>query len=91
MNSDDPTQPKPSDYDRDNATQPTITAVFRLLREIKQEMENLGTRLDAIETRLGVIETRFDAIDPRLQELEVRLARDIEGLNSRMGEGFRDI
>jgi predicted nucleic acid-binding Zn-ribbon protein len=76
MNSDDLTQPTPS-ADEDNATQPTITAVFRLLREVKQDVENIGARLDTTNARLD--------------EIELRLARDIGALNTRVVEGFRDL
>lgn len=84
MNSDDLTQPMPNDDERDNTTQPTMTAVFRLLREVKQDLENNGNRFDAIDGR-------FDAVDARLDALEVRIARDFESLNSRIVEGFRDV
>ena len=109
MNSDDLTQPMTNDEAKD--TQPTITAVFRLLREVKQDVENLGAglhtinnRLDAIDMRLGAndrqfeaidrrfeaIDRRFDAIDSRFDELELRLTRDIEGVNVRVIQGFKE-
>jgi hypothetical protein len=80
MSSDDLTQPI-TNGDDDNATQPTITAVFRLLREVKQDVENIGARLDATNARL----------DARLNEIELRLAGDIERVNIRVTEGFRDV
>ncbi|MEK6289200.1 MAG: hypothetical protein AABO57_26095 [Acidobacteriota bacterium] len=91
MNSDDLTQPMPNDDERDNTTQPTMTAVFRLLREVKQDLENHSARFDALDARLDAFDSRFDAIDARFDALEVRIARDFEGLNSRMVEGFRDV
>jgi DNA repair ATPase RecN len=67
-----------------NTTQPTITAVFRLLNEVKVQVENLNARLDATNARL-------DATNARLDEVESRLARDIEGVNTRVIEGFREL
>jgi septal ring factor EnvC (AmiA/AmiB activator) len=79
-------------------TQPTITAVFRLLNEVKVQGENVNARLDAIDSRLDAIDSRLDAIDSRLDafnarldEVESRLARDIEGVNTRVIEGFREL
>jgi septal ring factor EnvC (AmiA/AmiB activator) len=104
MNSDDLTRDM-AENEAANPTQPTITAVFRLLNEVKVQVENLNTRLDAIDTRLDAIDTRLDAIDTRLDaidarldtfnarldQVESRLARDIEGVNTRVTEGFREL
>ena len=58
MNSDDITRPTTNEGEDDKGTQPTITAVFRLLREVKQEVEKIGPRLDTTNTRLDKIELR---------------------------------
>ena len=76
MNRSDITQPT-TPGDEDKTTQATITAVFNLLREVKQDVERIGTRLDAIEARLDAMELRFTG--------------DIETLNTRVVEGFKDL
>jgi tetrahydromethanopterin S-methyltransferase subunit G len=65
--SNDPTQDLPDEADR--TTQPTITAVFELVRELKQGVDAINARLDAINARL-------DATNARLDEMEGRHARD---------------
>jgi chromosome segregation ATPase len=104
MNSDDLTRDM-ADNEAANPTQPTITAVFRLLNEVKLEVQNVNARLDAtnarldatnarldaIDTRLDAIDTRLDTFNARLDQVESRLARDIEGLNTRVTEGFREL
>ena len=69
MSSDDLTRDI-ADNEVANTTPPTIEAVFRLLNEVKVQVENLNARLD---------------------EVESRLARDIEGVNTRVLEGFREV
>lgn len=97
MNSDDLTRDM-ADNEAANPTQPTITAVFRLLNEVKLEVQNVNARLvatnarlDAIDTRLDAIDARLDTFNARLDQVESRLARDIEGLNTRVTEGFREL
>jgi hypothetical protein len=60
----------------DKTTQPTITAVFRLLQDIDRRH---NARFEAIETRLAALETR-------LNQLETRLARDFAGVDARFVE-----
>lgn len=76
MSSDDLTRDI-ADNEGGNTTQPTIEAVFRLLSEVKVQVENLNARLDTTNARLD--------------EVESRLARDIEGVNTRVIEGFREV
>ena len=64
MNDDEPTHNLNSDQEV-NATQPTITAVFRLLRDLDTR---LNGRLDKIENRLDRIEKRLDALESRVSE-----------------------
>src|SRR5437870_10775941 len=76
MSSDDLTRDI-ADNEDGNTTQPTIEAVFRLLNEVKVQVENLNARLDTTNARID--------------EVESRLARDIEGVNTRVLEGFREV
>lgn len=65
MSSDDPTRNLNSDAE-ENTTQPTITAVFRLLREVQDGQKSLDSRFDALESRL----TRdFAGVDARFAEM----------------------
>jgi vacuolar-type H+-ATPase subunit I/STV1 len=68
MSSDDPTRDLPDETKR--TTQPTITAVFELVREVKQSVDAINARLDAADVR-------FD-------EMESRHARDFASLNARL-------
>gem|GEM_PF-5656624 len=72
MNSDDITQ-LTTPGDDDKSTQTNITAVFRLLRDIKNDVENVGSRLDATNARLDGIDGRLDGIDARLDGIDARL------------------
>ena len=74
MNSDDLTRNQPNADDDNKETQPTMTAMFRLIQDV--------------ESRLNA---RLDKTDGRLDEIESRLARDIEGLNTRVTEGFKEL
>ena len=73
MSSDDLTgnQPNPDD---NKETQPTMTAMFRLIQDVESR-----------------INARLDKTDARLDEIESRLARDIEGVNTRVTDGFREL
>ena len=72
MSSDDLTRDLNSD-EEDNTTKPTITAVFRLLREVHDGQTSLNARFDTLESSFN---SRFDAI-------ESRLAGDFEGVDAR--------
>ena len=72
MSSDDLTRNLNSD-EEDNTTKPTITAVFRLLREVQDGQTSLNARFDTLESSFN---SRFDA-------LETRLARDFAGIDAR--------
>ena len=73
MSSDDLTRNKQETGDDDKETQPTITAVFRLIQGVESR---LNARIDESEGRLNA----------RLDGLESRLAHDIEGVNARVTE-----
>jgi DNA anti-recombination protein RmuC len=74
MSSDDITESQPKADDDNKETQPTMTAMFRLIQDV--------------ESRLNA---RLDKTDARLDEIESRLARDIEGVNTRVTEGFKEL
>ena len=63
----DPTQDLPNE--RDRTTQPSITALFELVREVKQSVDAINARLDAINARLDATNARLDATNARLDEL----------------------
>jgi hypothetical protein len=86
MSSDDLTRNLNSD-EQDNTTKPTITAVFRLLREVQDGQTSLNSRFDALESSVN---SRFDALESsvnsRFEALESRLARDFAGVDTRLAE-----
>jgi len=84
MSGDDPAKDMPDEAAR--TTQPTITAVFELLREIKQSVDANNARLDAVNARLDATNTRLDATDGRLDEMEARHVREFASLNLRLDE-----
>ena len=74
MRSDDPTRDLNDSENEVNTTQPTITAVFRLVREVKDGQESLKSRLDAFEvsvnSRFETLESNFNSqLDRRFIEM----------------------
>ena len=67
MSSDDPTKDLSGETKR--TTQPTITAVFELVRELKQGVDAINARLDATNARLDATNTRLDDVESRLVAL----------------------
>lgn len=82
MNDADPTRNLADDSDR--TTQPSITALFELVREVKQGVDRLEHRLD--ETNARITETNL-----RIDELDSRMTREIADLRKSVVEGFRDL
>src|SRR5258706_12760592 len=86
MSSDDLTRNLNSD-EEDNTTKPTITAVFRLLRDVQEGQTSLNSRFDALESSVN---SRFDGLESsfnsRFEALESRLARDFAGVDTRLAE-----
>ena len=85
MNSDDLTRNVEDDDEGDRKTQPTITAVFRLIQDVEKR---LTARVEEGESRLTT----------RLEEVESRLTSEIAGVdtrvtevNTRVIEGFKDL
>ncbi len=72
MANDELTQNLPNN-DEDRTTQPTLTAVLALVREVKDGVD----RVNAEVTQLRAEVTQLSA---RLDQVESRLARDIAGL-----------
>ena len=86
-----------NDDPEDKTTQPTITAVFRLLQDVKDGQTAFGSRLDALESRVREIQdgqtslnSRFDALESsvnsRFEALESRLTRDFAAVDARFVE-----
>lgn len=84
MNSDDLTRPTTNDGEDDKDTQPTITAVFRLLREVKQDVADISLRLDGINSRLDTTDSRLNSIDRRLDAIELRVTEGFRGLSNKL-------
>jgi predicted nuclease with TOPRIM domain len=96
MSSDDPTKDLSDEIKR--TTQPTITAVFDLVREVKQSVDAINARLDetnarldetnarldATNARLDATNARLDATNARLDEMDSRHARDFASLHARI-------
>ena len=82
MSSDDLTRNLNSD-EEDNTTKPTITAVFRLLREVQDGQTSLNSRFDALESRVREVRDGQTSLNSRFDALESRLARDFAGVEAR--------
>src|SRR5205809_6640629 len=97
MSSNDLTRNLNSD-EEDNTTKPTITAVFRLLRDVQEGQSSLNSRFDGLESSVN---SRFDALESSVnsrfgalessvnsgfEALESRLARDFAGVDTRLAE-----
>lgn len=81
MSSDDLTRNQPNADDDNKETQPTITAVFRLLQDVESR---LNARLDGITARLDEVESRLSndiaGVNTRVTEV-----------NTRVTEGFKEL
>jgi len=87
MNSDDLTR-KVANDDEDKDTQPTITAVFRLIQDVETR---LTARLEEVESRLT---SKIEAVDTRVTELDTRVTElntRVTEVNTRVIEGFKDL
>ena len=100
MSSDDLTRNSNSD-DEATITKPTITAVFRLLREVKDGQTIFSARFDALESRVREIQdgqtslnARFEALESRVREIQdgqTSLNARFEALESRLAHDFAGI
>jgi len=88
MSSDDLTRNLNSD-EEDNTTKPTITAVFRLVREVRDGQTSLNARFDALESSFN---SRFDALEPsvnsRFEALESSVNSRFDALESSVNSRF---
>ena len=80
MSSDDPNN-KLTNGEADNTTQPTITAVFRLLSEVRDRQTRLESRFEALESRL---DRDFAAIDTRFAELSEEMKMGLLQLSDKL-------
>ena len=82
MSGDDPTKDLSDEPKRTN--QPTITAVFELVREVKQGLDATNARLDEMDSR----QTReFAALDARLVELSEEVKTRFTRLEDKIDRG----
>lgn len=95
MSSDDLTHNLTDGSEDDKATQPTITAVFRLLRDLDKR---LNGRLDNLESRFDVLESsvngRFEALESSVRELQagqMSLNSRFDVLESRLDRDFASV
>jgi chromosome segregation ATPase len=89
MNDDDPTRNLPDESDR--TTQPSITALFELVRAVKQAVDRLDHRLDETNARIDETNARITETNLRIEELDSRMTREIADLRKSIVEGFRDL
>ena len=83
----DPTQDLPNETDR--TTQPSITAVFELVRELKQSVDAINARLDETNVRLDAMNARLDETNARLDATNARLDETnarLDATNARLDE-----
>jgi hypothetical protein len=85
MSSDDLTRKQGNADDDIKETQPTITAVFRLIQDVESRF---NARLDEFEARFTA---RLDEVETRLNARFEGVTRDIAELNKRVTEGFKDL
>jgi hypothetical protein len=86
MSSDDLTHHLNSD-EEGSTTQPTITAVFRLLREVRDGQTSLNSRVEVLESSVNSRFNEFESsVNSRFEALESRLARDFAGVDARFAE-----
>lgn len=87
MSSDDLTRQQPN-ADDDKETQPTITAVFRLLQDVESR---ISARLDELESRLisdiAGVNARVTEVNARVTEVNTRVTE----VNTRVTEGFKEL
>lgn len=88
MSSDDLTRNQPNADDDDKETQPTITAVFKLLKDVESR---LNARLDEVESRLA---RDIEGVNARLTQGFKELDHKTNALNRRALQqeaGFEDL
>ena len=81
MSSDDLTRDMANANEDDKGTQPTITAVFRLLQDVESR---LNAKLDVITARLDEVESRLTSDIAGVNTL-------VTEVNTRVTEGFKEL
>lgn len=81
MSSDDLTNNLADSSVDDKATQPTITAVFRLLHEVQDGQKSLNSRFDALESRLA---RDFAGVDTRFAEMSEEMKSRLLQLSDKL-------
>lgn len=67
--------------DEDRSTQPTITAVFELVQNVKQVVDSIAARQSDLELQIQNVATRQDAIELQIKNGLSMLGRKIDILN----------
>ena len=79
------------DVDGDKETQPTLTSLLELVRDVKRGVDannirlerveaTLGGRIDRVETTLAGTTARIDRVDGRVEALSARLDESVSRL-----------
>lgn len=80
MSTDDPTRDLPDETGR--TTQPTITAVFELVRELKQSVDATNARLDEMDARhardYASLNARLDTLTEEVRSGFIKLEDKLE-------------
>jgi tetrahydromethanopterin S-methyltransferase subunit G len=87
--SNEPTQDLPDETDR--TTQPTITAVFELVRELKQGVDAINARLDATNARLDEMEGRHARDFAEMKAGFIRLEDKIDRITVHSDAEYHDL
>lgn len=87
MSNDDLTHNLSASNEDDKATQPTITAVFRLLQDLDKRF---NARFEALENRLDQLETRlsrdFAGVDARFVEMSNEMKNGFTKLSDKVAD-----
>ena len=78
MRSDDPTRDLNDSENEVNTTQPTITAVFRLLREVKDGQESLREGQESLREGQESLKTRLDAFEASVNSRFVEMSDEFK-------------
>lgn len=85
MSNDDLTQKLTNADQEDNTTQATITAVFRLVREVQDGQKGLNSRIDGLESRIAEMS---DEMKARFAEMSDEMKARIAEMSDEMKAGF---
>ncbi len=98
MGGDDLTHNLTNSDQEDKTTQPTITAVFRLLRDVQDGQTSLSSRFDALASSIREVQdgqtshsSRFDALESKVNTLETSVNTLFDALESRLDRDFASV